>query len=151
MGRVYYAPFNITAFGTASGDILQITAGTNKPIAIHRFDMGQVDSEVNEMLHIQIVRATGAGTTGGTTPTGEPLVPNDAADGAALLAGYTSDATSLTTMWQESWSSLAAYKYVVAPEDRIIVASAGILVFKVADTPTGDFDLAGTLTYEELV
>lgn len=152
MGRVYAASFNISAFGTAAGDVIHISAAAEIPLSIHQIVIGQQDSETNEMLGVLLARQTTAGS-GGTVEAGEPLLPNDAADSATVRVGDTTDAVGTSTeMFRDAFSVLSGWQYLPAPEDRIIVSGTTVpLVLKITDTPTVDMDINGVIIYEELV
>ncbi len=152
MGRVYAAPFNIAAFGTAAGDLIHISAAAETPLAIHSITIGQQDSETNEMLGILLARQTTAGS-GGTVEAGEPLLPNDAADSATVRVGDSTDATGTSTeMFRDTFSVLSGWQYLPAPEDRIIVSGTTVpLVMSITDTPVVNMDIQGVIVYEELV
>jgi len=152
MGRVYAAAFNVSAFGTAAGDLIHISAAAEKPLAIHSIVIGQQDSETNEMLGLLLARQTTAGS-GGTVEAGEPLLPNDAADAATVRVADSTDATGTSTeMFRDAFSVLSGWQYLPAPEDRIIVSGTTVpLVLKITDVPVANLDIQGVIIYEELV
>lgn len=151
MGRVYAAPFNISAFGTAAGDILSISAATEKPLSVHSIIIGQQDSETSEMMGVLLSRQSSAGS-GGVVEAGEPLIASDAADAATIRVADTADASGSTTeMVRDAFNTLNGWQYLPAPEDRVVVAGTAILTLKITNTPVVDMNINGVIIYEELV
>lgn len=150
MGRVYAAPFNISAFGTAAGDILSLETSSTVPVSVHSIVIGQQDSETNEMLGLLLSRQATNGS-GGAVAAGEPLNAGDAADGTTIRAGDSTDASGATIeLFRDTFSVLSGWQYLPAPEDRIIVPVSDVLTLAVLDVPVVDMNLQGVITYEEL-
>ena len=151
MGRVYTATFNIAAFGTAAGDVFEITAITEKPLSIHEVIIAQQDSEVSEMLGIALINKATSGS-GGSSITPKPLNPNNSATSVTVEAANTTDASGAATEhFRDAFNVLAGWRYVPLPEDRIIVLGTDTLVCLIPDIPTLNADFQITVTFEELV
>lgn len=159
MGRVYSAPINITAAFTAVIDIFELLAGTNKPLVIHGWEIGQT-SELGdaqeEVLILILNRVTGAPTSGsgGGTSTPAAVEPGDGASGVTLETGNTTVLTggTSTEVARFPWQVRAPHIYQPIPEEKLILDQATRFVLKLGAAPADSISaVVGRLVFEELV
>lgn len=155
---MYYVPFDIAAH-TAAIDYLEILAATDKPLALHGFEIGQlteVGDAQEEQLELVLKRVTGSPTSGsgGSSITPQPCNPSDTAAGATVEAGNTtkiSGGTSVDLM-RIGWNVRGNYLFLPPPEGRIQCLAGTRLVLEevstVADSVTGP---VGWALIEELL
>jgi hypothetical protein len=156
--RAYSAPINISAAFTAAIDVFELLAATSKPLTLAGFEIGQT-SEIGdaqeEMLTLILKRVTGAPTSGsgGGTAAFQPMQPNDAAAGATLETGNTTQLTGGTSVelrrW--SWNVRQPQLYLPVPECRIILDAGTRLVLSVSAPADSISTIQGSVDVLELV
>jgi len=151
MGRMYAAPIDISSFGTAAGDIVEIRPAAGKPIAFHGMFLADSSANANERLAIIVKRMATSGS-GGTTVTGVPLDPNGAADACTVETANTTDASSTATnLKRDAFDTQQGWQYLPAPEHRILQDDGESLVVAITDTPATSPAFQGYILYEELI
>jgi len=117
-------------------------AGTNKPVLILGFELGQI-SEIGdaqeEGLTLVMKRVTGAPTSGsgGGTSSGVPMQPNDVATGATLETGNTTKLTGGTSvdLKRFDWNIRTSLLYMPVPDARFVIDQGTRCVLEMATTP----------------
>lgn len=129
MGRMYTITDTAVLFGTAVGDIMQIVAGSGKPIVIYSMAI-TCQTLVDDETVITLSRFATIGS-GGASINAEPSVEGEQADAATILARNTVDATSTENrIFARGMSILAGIEKVWVPEMRPKIAAGGNLVLK---------------------
>lgn len=159
LSRPYSTSIAIASAFTTQIDIFELLAGTNKPVVLLGFELGQtteIGDAQEEMLTLILKRVTGAPTSGsgGGTPTFQPVRPNDTAAGATLETGNTTKLTGGTSVevarW--SWNIRVPLLYVPVPEERIVIDQGTRLVLELATTPADSIGgIMGRIAIGEII
>jgi hypothetical protein len=159
-GRPYVFPISVGATA-AQIDVLELLAGTGKPLKLVGLELGQT-SEVGDAQEEQLLLvwkyATGSVTSGsgGGTSTGRPCYPNDAATAATIEVGNTTKLAvgtgTVVELGRQAWN-IRQEKFVLPPEVARQVCDAGArLVLELAKTPADSIDaIVGMGWYVELI
>ncbi len=151
-GRMYTA--NISVAVTAAQDFWEINAPSTGIVVIHRIFLGQSSDAADaqaEMLRVHIARSTTGGAgSGGTGPTARPHAFGMAAFGGTVEANNTTEATTQTNIYEESFNVQAGWFWVPTPEERIIVPPSGILIVGLPAAPADSLTMQGSITFEEI-
>jgi hypothetical protein len=153
MGRVYTVNFASVAVSTAQ-DLITIFTGA-KAVRLHSAVIGQTTAATVGNLAVSIKRlpATVTAGSGGTTPTPQPVSPNDT---AATITAHANDTTRTTTggtaavMVADVFNVINGYLYLPPDEDRIVVGPSQALVLSLDTAPGSSETMSGTITVEEL-
>jgi hypothetical protein len=156
-GRVYTAPINVAAHA-AQIDIFELLAGTDKPLQLLAFELGQsteLGDAQEEYIPMALKRVTGAPTSGsgGTAVTPQPVDPNDAASGATLEVGNTTKLSGGTSveLARPIWNVRGGTLWTPPPEIWIGVLAGTRLVLEEVATPADSITgPIGWLSYMEL-
>lgn len=157
MGRFYTAQFNGVS-ASAAQDVFEILAATGKPFILHEIVLAQYSDygdAAAEGLSVLIKRASGSYTSGsgGSTPTLNKHLTNDAAAGPTPEANNTTQASAgsgtLTTIRADAWNVQAGYQYLPPPEQRITFLPAEAVVVSIT-APADAISLNGSIVIEEL-
>lgn len=159
--HMYSAPISITSAFTTQIDIFEFLSGTNMPVVVYGFEIGQT-SEVGdaqeEVLTLVLKRVTASPTSGsgGGTSTPQPINSSGAAvaAGTAFETGNTTKLTGGTSvdMARIPWNVRQPYLYRPLPEEMIILAPATRLVLELATTPTDSIGgIVGWFTFAEIL
>ena len=156
-GRRYRAPINIGST-SAQVDIFELLAGTNTPLALTGFTLGQT-SEVGdaqeEQLALVLKYVTGSPTSGsGTGVTIQRVMPGDAATSATLKAGSTTKLTGGTSAELErfAWNVRQDFQVIWIPEMWQVCAGGNRLVLELVTTPADAIaGIVGSVHFAELV
>lgn len=162
-GRLYSVVFdNVTL--TASGgdqDLFYIKPAADKICILEAVyvsnvggtaDAGDAQEELVRMNYIRLPATVTVGS-GGTNPTPNPTITNDAAAG---FTGRVNDTTVATTsgtaltLHSDGWNVRIPYVYLPPPEHRMIVANAQALVVRMSSTLNDDMAASGTAYVREL-
>ena len=159
MGRMYSAALNVGAH-TAQIDFFELLAASGKPLLLHGFELFQTteigDAQEKQLLLV-LKRVTGSPTSGSggpTSPTFQPLCPNDTAAGATIEHGNTTKLTGGTSVELKrfSWNVRSSLLYLPPPEGRITLDASTRLVLEELTTPADSITgPVGWVLIEELV
>jgi hypothetical protein len=113
--------------------IIQVVAGTGKPLTILRMWMTQSSSAVGAQEAIEVVRKSAAGTTTAVTPVS--LRPSQPA--ATFTAGHnaTAEGTITDTLDSEGTGVLGGWLWTATPDEQIEVPPAGVLAIRFTVAP----------------
>lgn len=159
--RMFIAPISITASFSAQIDIFELFSGTNMPLRLNAFELGQV-SEVGdaqeEGLILILKRVTAAPTSGsgGNTPTPIPVMPSEqaVATGTVLETGNTTKLSGGTSveLARFAWNVRGPCLYRPLPDEMPVLAPATRLVLELATTPADAIvGVYGWLTFGEMI
>lgn len=159
MGRMYIAQFAAVA-ATVAQDLFEVLAAAEKPFKIHEVRITQ-DSEAgdsaSEQLRFTIKRATGSYTSGsgGSSPTVNKLVPNDASTSATVEANNTTRSAAgsgaLTTLLTAADNVHNGWHYLPTPECQIVFAGGSAAIIGLESTPADSITINGYIIFEELI
>ncbi len=149
MGRIYSSGFTAQAISVATDDVFQVTAPSDAVVIIHSLSIAQSSSETSDQIGVTIQRATGTGT-GGTTVTARPMQIGDTAFGGTTARNHTTQATTLTELHYEAFNVLGGFRYLPAPDSRIVVSPSGIIVVRFEDAPVASTNFDLTIVFEEI-
>jgi len=158
--RAYSFPINITTAFTAQIDVMELLAGTGRPLLVLGFELGQI-SEIGdaqeEGLTLVMKRVTGAPTSGsgGTAAAAPvPMQPNDAAATATLEVGNTTKLTggTSTDLKRFDWNVRSSVLYLPVPDARFVIDAGTRMVLELVTTPADSISgIHGSLDVLELV
>lgn len=158
LGRSYRAPINIGAT-TVQVDIFELVAGTNTPLVVTGFHLGQT-SEVGdaqeEQLALVLKYVSGAPSngSGGGTSTPRPALPGDAASGVTLRTGNTTKVTGGTSveLARYAWNIRQDLPITWIPEMWQVCAGGNRMVLELVTTPADSIaGIVGSIEFMELV
>lgn len=160
LGRVYTAPFVAVAI-TAQQDLFYIKPAADKICIIEQCrlanvggtaDAGDAQEEDFDIEFLYVPAAVTA-SSGGTAPTPQPDLINDAAAGFTARVNDTTKATSSGTIVVrdvDGWNVRSPYLWLPAPEHRPVVANAAAFVVRLNTTPADSITVSGSLKIREL-
>jgi hypothetical protein len=159
-GRAYSVVFSGVAI-TAKQDLFYIKPATDKLVVVEAVYLSNVGVAADagdaqeELLDIRIIRvpATVTAGSGGTAPTPNPLVTNDAAAGFTSRVNDTTVATTsgtLLTLNSDGWNIRIPYVWMPPPEHRPIVGNAQAIVLRLESTVTDSVSCDGTMILREM-
>jgi hypothetical protein len=149
-----------SATATTQRDIVEVVAGAEVPIRIHRVVITtDVEGDANEeAVKLDIFRYVGAFTSGstGTTVNAYALGLTGAAeDSATVEVGNPSPnqitggtAEQLGTIWM---NNRAGFDYLPTPEERPVIAGTDAFAIKMTAAFAATTAFAGYIVFEELV
>lgn len=157
--RPYTVPINLSTAVSAQVDIFEIATGTEKPIILLGFEIGQT-SEVSdageEMLELLLKVVTGAptsGTGGPAAATPRPVISTDTATAVTFENGNTTKLTGGTSLEMKRfvWNVRMPLLYIPIPEARVHVPGQEHLVLELVKTPADAIDkIVGWVEFAEL-
>jgi len=158
MGRLYQIPIPFAATA-AQIDLFELTAASDKPCKIHEIYIAQ-SSEFSdaqeEQLTLKLKVAFGSVTSGsgGSTPTPQPIVRNDAASGLTAEVNNTTKLVVGTgTIVDErlySWNVRMEFHKIFTPETRPHIMGGEKKVLELTTTPGDSVTIGGHVIVEEL-
>jgi hypothetical protein len=151
-GRVYTVSFNAVAI-TAVQDLFSLKASSTVPFEIHSITLGQVSLTSVAGLKLHLQRGTITQGSGGSVPTPQPLLPNDAASVVTAHANDTSQASFSgggVLMMADAWEILNGYLYMPFPDDRPVIPAGGGIALSLDTAPSASMTASGTMTFGEL-
>jgi hypothetical protein len=155
MARRYTARIDISA-ATTQRDIVEVIAGSAKPIAIRElYITTDVETDASEeQIFISIARRTGAvssGSGGTEAVAGRPHNPTDAAAGATVDTGHTTQASggTLETI-SEPYMNNRIGLHMAWPEDPYVIPATDMFVVGMQGTVTNSVAFGGHITFDEL-
>lgn len=157
MGRIYSAHVNGLSW-SAPMDFWELKAAASAIIIVHEVWIGQnsdYGDAAAEGVLVTFKRASGTYASGslGSTPSKNPLQFGDAASGATLEAGNTTQATAdtgaLTVFRSQSFNVQAGLLWLPTPETRLILAPTQALVVS-GGTPIDALTVDSTIVWEEI-
>lgn len=119
--------------------IIQVKAGSTRPLEIVRASCWQSSSTTNAYARIQLLRKSAAATVTSVTPLlfSANYPAADAAGGTAATGiTATAEGTDGDVLIEECFSILSGWLYSPVPEERIYVPPAGIIALKFPAAPT---------------
>ena len=163
IGRAYSLTFENVAVSAAQ-DLFYVKPTTDKICVIEAVylsnvggtaDAGDAQEELLRLVLNRLPATVTVGSSGSASATGtlNPLAVNDTAAG---FTGRTNDTTPATTsgtartLHADGWNGRVPYVYMPPPENRVIVANAEAVVFKLLSTPADSFQVSGTMIVREL-
>jgi hypothetical protein len=151
-GRIYSVSFKGVSV-SAVQDLFGIYAGA-KAFKVHSISLGQVTATAvgNLKLSLNRLPATVTAGSGGTTPSPEPLSPNDTAATITAQANDTTQATTggtAQTLFADAINVINGYLFLPPAEDRPIVAPSQAFIVSLDSAP-GAQTWSGTIVVEEL-
>jgi hypothetical protein len=158
MGRLYQVPIPFLATA-AQIDFFELTAAADKPCKIHEIYLAQsteVGDAQEEQLTLKLKVAFGSVTSGsgGSAPTPQPVVRNDAASGfTAEVNNTTKLAVGSGTIVDErlySWNVRTEFHKIFTPETRPHIMGGEKKVLELTATPGDSFTPGGYVLVEEL-
>lgn len=148
LGRVYTAKLARTAVSAGPRTLIELTAHTNRIVEVLRLEIGQSESETSTMEEVRLVRKSGAGTGTAHTPT--PMIASDTAFGGTCRVDCTAEGTVSDELYAIPFNILNGLLWVPTPEERIIVAGAGIFGIQLVEAPEASIDISATLVFKEI-
>ncbi len=149
MGRLYVLSNELTAF-TAANTVVEIGAGTNTVLLIHRIKIGQSTTEADDSTKIEwgTYTATGTGTT--VTTLAVPVDPGDSAYGGVAKDNHTADiSTGEVILGREGISVLAGFEKIFLPEARPVIPGDGFFGMHIRIAITS-VTIVYEVTFEEI-
>ena len=161
MGRKYVAVFAAATIpATNAMDLFEITAPSTAPVIIHGWelsqtsDLGDAAEEVLRLATIRGVGSTTSGSTGGTSPTPQPIDDGDAASGSTVEINNTTvmvaGSGSLETLEMHGWNIRVPMIVFYPPELRPVVKPSARWVLNLPVGPADPLTASGTVWFEEL-
>lgn len=151
-GLGYVADLVPTAFTNVASTILQLTAGSVNPLAIHRIELqSNQTGSTQSILQVQAVIASATGS-GGTTTSITPraiIRKNTVASATTAVSGYTTPgATSLVLhTWQ--WNGATPFDIVLGKEIMVWeIPATQIFALNFISAP-GTPTISASVTFEE--
>lgn len=147
---VYVVRQKITV--TAAVTLLQVKAGATFPLELIRASVTNATSETSDTLHAQVLRKSVAATVTSFTPLlVNPTYPVAKAVGGTAATGHTGSAegTDSDILDEEGVNVLNGYRQIWLPEERPVVAAAGIIALKSA-LAISSADLVCIMVFGEL-
>lgn len=157
-GRTYSVSFQDLVVSAAI-DLFEVVANAYKPVEIVEVRIGQTsdagDAE-DELLTIEILRGFSTSGSGGTSATGVPMNPADAADAATVEYGNTTLASAGTEapLVRDAFNVRAGWIYIPTPDARPVAQGIGgdtRIVVRLPDAPADALTMQGTLVYREVM
>lgn len=153
-GRIYTVGFqNVTL--SAVQDMISITVGTSKIIAILSVNIGQVTatSVANQRIRLRYLPVTVTAGSGGSVVTPRPIVSGDA---AATVTARQNDTTQATTngtavdLWDDSWNVVNGFLWTApVPSRPPVIGISGAFVVSL-DTAPSSLVTNMSVMFEEL-
>ncbi len=115
-------------------------------------DAGDAQEELLD-VRLLYIPTTVTASSGGNSITPQPTAINDSAAGFTARTADTTVATSsgtIVTRHQDGWNNRVPYVWMPPPEDRIIVANAAAVVFRVMTGPADAITIGGSMQVREL-
>lgn len=137
-------------------DLFEVVPATNKPIEIYGIALYQtsdVGDAAEEILNWEVIVGNTTSGSGGTSPTPQPVNPNDAAAGFTCEVNNTTQATSgsPSTIHSDGWNIRVPLAFFW-PEGKGPKASATHSRIRVAlSVPADAITMGGTLYVRELI
>lgn len=160
LGRAYSLNFAAVSI-SAQQDFFYVKPAADKICVIEAVYISNVGVAADagdaqeELFDVELIRlpATVTVGSGGTAPTIQSLQVNDTAAG---FTGRVNDTTKATTsgtaqiLHADGMNNRVPYVYMPPPENRVIVANAQAVVFRLNSTPTDAILMNGTMIVREL-
>lgn len=151
-GLGYYVDLVPTAFTNVASTILQLTAGSVNPFAVHRLELqSNQTGSTQAILQVQLIIASGTGS-GGTTVSITPrasIRKNTTASATTAVAGYTTPGAASVVLHTWQWNGANPMDIVFGKEITVPMVSAtqilGLNFLTAPGTPT----ISATLEIEE--
>lgn len=155
MPRIYSAVFKNIAV-TVQQDFFEITAGANKSIKIHAWQLAQ-STEIGDTMEegLLLTCNRGVGSTSGTVGTqavaAPPLGVDNTASGATVDINNTTkmSAGTITELETHVWNVRAPYTMIYTPELRPFVKAGDRWTLELETTPLDSISISGTIWFEE--
>lgn len=155
--RIYVAPFDNVAIGTAVQDIFSLLAGTTKGIQLHHIHLEASGVTTAAQIRLRLKRGTATVTqgSGGTVPT--PAIVDAGDTLASTTVAHVNDTSQATTTGAFTslaffqWNVLLPFDYMPGPEDEdrevALVSQALILDLPAVITAT---TMSGFIKWREM-
>lgn len=122
--RIYAAPFDTVAVGTAVQDIFSLLASATKGIQLHHIHLEAAGISTAQQIRLRLKRGTATVTqgSGGTVVT--PVIVDAGDTLAATTVAHVNDTTQATTTGAFTslaffqWDMLLPFDYMPGPEDE---------------------------------
>jgi len=135
IGRSYRFASGSFSLPAGADEILQILAPSDAVVIIEDLRI-TTDQETSEQLRVNLQRATTAGS-GGTTVTARPVEVGDPAFGGTILRQNSTEATTLTLLWELWENVLNGWRDFPTPTGTIVLSPSGVLVIKTPAAAAG--------------
>jgi hypothetical protein len=153
-GRIYTVGFqNVTI--SAVQDMISITVGTSKIVAILSVNIGQVTatSVANQRIRLRYLPVTVTAGSGGSAVTPRPFVSGDAAVTVTARQNDTVQATTSGTavdLWDDQWNVVNGFLWVPpVPSRPPVIGISGAFIVSL-DTAPSSLVTNCSVTLEEL-
>jgi hypothetical protein len=153
-GRIYTVSVS-NATLAAVQDMISITVGASKIIAILSVNIGQVTgtSVANQRIRLRYLPVTVSAGSGGSAITPRPWVPGDAAATVTARQNDTVQATTNGTaidLWDDQWNIINGFIFVPPiPSRPPIIGISGAFILSL-DTAPASLVTNYSVTFEEL-
>lgn len=133
--------------------LVQIKAGSSRPLEIVRAWVNQYSTTASAQHRVQLVRKTATATVTSFTP-----LKLDADAPAADAVGGTSatgvdasaEGTDGDVLYEDAFNQLSGWLYLPVPEERIRVSVGGFLGLKLPVAPAAAISIACGVVFREL-
>lgn len=159
MTRVYNFSAEIDT-STSAIDLLELIGAASKIGIIHELSIGLAGGAADagdaqaEQLAVTLTRFSGGHTSGsgGSSVTGRPLDPGDAAASVTCEAGNSTACTGGTSVeiHRDGFAAQAGWQWTPTPECRPIFAASSALVLRLATAPADALKLEVSAKVEEI-
>ena len=161
MGIMYGAADDSVSFLVADGnaDLIRIAGNASAISIIHEVRIGQTSDAGDakaEMLPMQVMRYTAAGSGAASSPTAEGLMPGAPTAKATVGVKFVEDAVAGSVgnpFFADAWNIQAGFIWVPTPKARPIVAAVASegIVFRCDATVQSDLTLQLSIIWEEVI
>ena len=120
---------------------------------VHAIYLGQtsdVGDAAEEILQVQISRATGTAGSGGTTPTARPHEVGTPAFGGSVEMNNTTQAGTTTVLHEDSFNVRVGWQYTPEVDERFVISPSGVLVLELPVAPGDALDVKQSVVLEEI-
>jgi len=153
-GRTYSVIFSAVSVSAAQ-DLFEISPASNKPIEIIGIELGQssdAGDAQDELLQISFIRGHATSGSGGSSPTPQPLEPNEAAAGFTAETNNTTVASTGTavTLQTGCWNVRAGYINWFPEGCRPAATSSSSSLVVRQTAPADAITMSGTLYVREI-
>lgn len=146
-GTFFTAVASDQAIGTSTETLLQVTAGTNNPLTVHRFGVSfKGTSATGQPVLVEVLRQTTAGTASSVTP--RETTDTSQTIQATAQDTYTSEPTSGDILYRELVHPQGGWHERLLPGE-LVVAGGGRIAIRTNNTGGTDVNAVASLLCEE--
>lgn len=131
---------------SAAKQLINITAPSDRSVTILRaWVASEVQDEATEMLVLQLLRTTTAGT--GTAYTAKGFSPTTPSFGGSCRVNLTADGTGGDVLVRDTFNVLSGWLWIPTPEERPTFDGGDFFALKLVDAPAAATALTAGIVF----